>query len=63
MKLVTNEIVTQTFVLPNDAKFGVDNRHGAYLLVYSTKSNGMYFNLIGTGGIPVKYAVIDFKIK
>jgi len=63
MKLVTNEVVTQTFILPNDAEFYITNRHGAYLLAYSTNSRGLYFNLIGTGNITVKYAVIDFKIK
>lgn len=62
MKLVTNEVITQTFILPSDAKFGVSSRQGSYLLVYSTNSNGMYFNLIGRGDIPIKYAVIDFKI-
>jgi hypothetical protein len=63
MKLVTNEIVTQTFILPNDAEFYITNRQGTYLLAYSTNSRGIYFNLIGTSNIPVKYAVIDFKIK
>ena len=64
MTLVNSQKITETYVLPNDAhNIGIDERRGSYCLTYSTNSRGAYFNLIGSGDVMIRAAVIDFKIK
>jgi hypothetical protein len=62
MTLITGEVVTKTYNLPNDAIFSISSSNGTYVLGYSTNSKGAYFNLISSGGV-VKHGVIDYKIK
>jgi hypothetical protein len=61
MKLINNEVVVKTYMLPEDYKLGIVATDGTYTLVYETKSNGAYFNLLRVQHT-LQYGVIDYKI-